>query len=85
MQDKYGAGPSLHVHKYAEIFIILSGSALFKIGDEVIEAETGDVLFGPANVPHKFKNIGFAPLETLDIHLSDKWIQQDLEDDDTDW
>jgi len=84
-QEAYGAGPSLHVHTYPEIFVILSGTALFKIGEEVIEAQSGDVLFGPANVPHKFKNTGSGPLETLDIHLSEKWTQEDLPDDDPDW
>lgn len=85
IQEKRGAGPSLHVHTYPEIFIILNGTALFKIGEEVIEAHTGDVLYGPANVPHKFKNTGSVPLETLDIHLSNKWIQEDLPDNDPDW
>lgn len=61
------------------------GKALFKIGDDYIEAEAGDVLFGPANVPHKFKNVGFTPLQTMDIHLSDKWFQDNLEDSDADW
>lgn len=84
-QEAYGAGPSLHVHTYPEIFVILSGTALFKIGEEVIEAQSGDVLFGPANVPHKFKNTGSGPLETLDIHLSEKWTQEDLPDDNPDW
>ena len=85
VQENFGDGPGLHVHQYDEIFIILSGKALFKIGEDYIEAETGDVLFGPANIPHKFKNIGFTPLKTMDIHLSEKWIQEDLQDAETDW
>ncbi|MDM6891151.1 cupin domain-containing protein [Enterobacter cloacae] len=85
VQENFGEGPALHVHKYDEIFIILSGKVLFKIGDDYIEAEAGDVLFGPANVPHRFKNVGFTPLETMDIHLSDKWVQDNLEDSDADW
>ena len=84
-QANFGEGPTLHVHKYDELFIVLQGKALFKIGEQCIEAEAGDVLFGPANVPHKFKNIGFTPLETMDLHLSDKWIQEDLVDNDPDW
>ena len=39
----------------------------------------GDILLGPANVPHKFENLGPGPLETTDIHLSDRWIQTNLE------
>lgn len=80
-----GDGPPLHVHDYDEIFIVRRGRGLFRIGDTRIEAGEGDILLGPANVPHTFKNIGDTPLETLDIHLSDTWTQVDLPDDDPDW
>lgn len=85
IQENLGDGPSLHVHEYDEVFVILRGHGLFKIGDKLIEAAPGDVLYGPAKVPHKFKNIGSGPLETLDIHLNDRWVQEDLEDSDPDW
>lgn len=75
-----GAGPKLHVHPYDEIFIIRKGRALFTVGDEKITAEEGQIVFGPANVPHKFANLGPGLLETTDIHLSDRWIQTDLDD-----
>ena len=76
--DEIGAGPRLHMHPYDEVFIIRIGRALFTIGDTVIEANAGDVLKGPANVPHKFANLGPGRLETTDIHVSDKVIQTDL-------
>lgn len=78
--DKIGEGPKWHVHTYDEVFIVREGRALFTIGSEKIEAGAGDVLFGPANVPHKFHNLGPGRLETTDIHLSDRWVQEDLED-----
>jgi mannose-6-phosphate isomerase-like protein (cupin superfamily) len=78
--DEIGKGPVLHVHPYDEVFIIRRGRALFTIGDEKIEAQAGDIMFGPANVPHKFANLGPGPLETIDIHLSDHQIQTDLDD-----
>ncbi len=78
--DEVGAGPVRHVHPYDEIFIIREGKACFTIGDDTIEAEAGDILLGPAQVPHKFVNLGPGPLETTDIHLSDRWIQTDLEE-----
>jgi mannose-6-phosphate isomerase-like protein (cupin superfamily) len=78
--DEIGKGPRLHVHDYPEIFVIRQGNALFTIGGRKIEATTGDVLVGPAGVPHKFVNLGPGLLETTDIHLSDKWIQTNLED-----
>jgi mannose-6-phosphate isomerase-like protein (cupin superfamily) len=75
-----GKGPSWHVHPYDEVFIITEGTALFTVGDERIEAKEGDVVMGPANVPHKYHNAGTGPLRSIDIHLSPKWIQTDLVD-----
>ncbi len=77
--DKTGAGPKLHRHPYDEVFIIREGRALFTIGARQIEAEAGDVLLAPAEVPHNFVNIGEGRLETTDIHLSDRCVQEDLE------
>lgn len=78
--EETGVGPLWHVHPYDEIFIVRKGRALFTIGETKIEAEAGDVLMGPADVPHKYTNLGPGLLETTDIHLSDRWIQTDLED-----
>jgi mannose-6-phosphate isomerase-like protein (cupin superfamily) len=78
--DEIGAGPRWHVHSYDEIFIVRSGRASFTIGDAKIEASAGDILMGPAHVPHKYHNLGPGRLETIDIHLSDRWIQTDLDD-----
>lgn len=76
--EEIGAGPSLHVHPYDEVFIVRKGNARFTIGEETIEATEGDVLMGPANVPHAYENLGPGTLETTDIHLSRTWIQTDL-------
>lgn len=78
--DKVGEGPRWHVHPYDEIFILRTGNALFTIGDKKIEAKAGDILLGPAKIPHKYHNIGPGMLETTDIHLSDRWIQTNLND-----
>ena len=78
--DEIGDGPRWHVHPYDELFIVRQGRALFTVGDQKIEAETGDILLGPADVPHKYHNIGPGRLETTDIHVSDRWIQTNLED-----
>ncbi len=77
--DEIGAGPPLHVHTYDEVFIIRQGRARFTVGDEMLEAGAGDIVFGPANVAHKFENIGPGRLETTDIHLSDHFAQIELE------
>jgi len=75
-----GVGPRWHVHPYDEVFVIREGRALFTVGDRKLEAEKGDVVLGPANVPHKFHNLGPGKLVTVDIHQSDRWIQTDLDD-----
>ena len=76
--DVVGEGPTLHVHPYDEIFTIQEGRARFTVGDQVIDAEAGDVVFGPANVPHGYQNLGPGRLDSLDIHLSPEWIQFDI-------
>lgn len=78
--QEIGVGPKWHVHPYDEIFIMRTGRALFTIGAEKIEAQAGDILLGPANVPHKYTNLGPGLLESTDIHLSPTWIQTDLDD-----
>jgi quercetin dioxygenase-like cupin family protein len=50
-----GAEAPLHLHRNEdESFLLLEGSATFTVGAATIEAEAGDFLFGPRNVPHKF-------------------------------
>lgn len=77
--EQVGNGPPLHYHTYDEIFIIRQGCARFTVGDREFVAETGDIVFGPANIPHKFENLGPGRLETTDIHLSDHFEQTELE------
>jgi mannose-6-phosphate isomerase-like protein (cupin superfamily) len=76
--DVVGEGPPLHVHPYDEIFTITEGRARFTVGDKTIDAEAGDVILGPANIPHGFQNLGPGRLESLDIHVSPEWIQFNL-------
>lgn len=77
--DEPGVGPPLHVHPYDEIFVIQEGRARFFVGDQVIDAEAGDTVLGPKGVPHRFVNLGPGRLQTLDLHLSPRWIQTNLE------
>ena len=77
--DEIGAGPRLHVHPYDETFIVVAGRARFVVGDTTLDAGAGEIVFGPAGVPHKFANLGPGRLQTIDIHHSPTWIQTDLE------
>lgn len=78
--ETVGDGPKWHVHTYDEIFIIRTGRARFTVGERKFDAEAGDVIFGPAGVPHKFENLGPGALETIDIHMSDAFAQTVLDD-----
>ncbi|MEO4000170.1 cupin domain-containing protein [Mesorhizobium sp. CAU 1732] len=77
--DEPGTGPGLHVHPYDEVFVVQQGRARFFVGSEVIDAEAGESVMGPAGVPHRFVNLGPGRLQTLDIHLSPRWIQTNLD------
>ncbi len=70
-----GQGPPLHVHPYAETWIVRRGEAEFTVGDEIQRASGGDVVIGPAHVPHRFENVGDGRLELVCIHPRDT-IQQ---------
>lgn len=76
--DVVGEGPRLHMHSYDEVFIITEGRARFFVGDAVIDAGAGEVVCGPANIPHRFENLGPGRLQTIDIHHSSSWIQTEL-------
>lgn len=77
--DEVGVGPRLHVHPYDETFIVIAGRARFVVGETLLEASAGEVVLGPAGVPHRFENLGPGRLQTIDIHHSPTWIQTDLE------
>ena len=76
--DTPGQGPRLHVHPYDETFVVLVGRARFFVGGDVIDAGAGEVVLGPAGIPHRFENLGPGRLQTIDIHHSPRWIQTDL-------
>ena len=75
-----GGGPKLHTHPYEEVFVVVEGSVTFTAGDEVIEASGGQVVVVPAGVPHKFVNSGVGGLRQIDIHASERFITEWLED-----
>lgn len=50
-----GGEPPRHVHTLEdEIFIIKEGAVTFFIGDDVITAKEGDIVFAPRNIAHHF-------------------------------
>ena len=46
---------------------------------EVIDASAGQIIVCPANVPHKFENLGPGLLEQIDIHEAGRFETEWLE------
>jgi mannose-6-phosphate isomerase-like protein (cupin superfamily) len=74
-----GGGPRLHMHPYAEVFIVQEGQATYTVGSATIEVQAGQIVVAPPGVPHKFINSGTGPLRQVDIHLSKQFITEWLE------
>ena len=54
----YLDGPPLHMHTQEDEWVhILEGEVRYKIGDEIVDAKAGDMVFLPRNVPHSFTNV----------------------------
>lgn len=74
-----GSGPGLHAHPYAEVFVIQEGDVTFTVGDDIIEATSGQIVVVPAGVPHKFVNSGDGRARHIDIHTSRRMTTEWLE------
>ncbi|MGF0118112.1 cupin domain-containing protein [Promicromonospora sp. Marseille-Q5078] len=77
--DRDGAGPRLHRHPYPETFIVWSGRALFRVGDDEVVAVGGQILVAPAGTPHTFSVIGPEVYEALHVHANDRFVTEWLE------
>ena len=63
-----GVGPKVHRHPYAEVFIVESGQATFRIGDDSIVVDGGHVVVSPPGEAHGFTNTGDGELRLTAIH-----------------
>jgi mannose-6-phosphate isomerase-like protein (cupin superfamily) len=79
MQLPPDGGPQLHYHPYDEIFLVLEGRATFTVGERTVEVEAGNIVIGPANVPHKFSQAGSESLRIITIHPSPQTIGTHVE------
>jgi mannose-6-phosphate isomerase-like protein (cupin superfamily) len=73
-----GGGPRLHLHPYAEVFIVEEGEATFVAGDETLVATGGHVLVVEPEVPHTFRNSGDGTLRVVSVHPRGEVVQTDL-------
>ena len=73
-----GAGPGPHRHPYDEIQFIQSGRGRWMVDGQEFDGGAGDIFVIKAGEVHSFKCIGPEPLVQLDIHLSPRFIQENL-------
>ena len=73
-----GRGPGPHRHPYDEVQFVREGRGLWTVNGEEFEAGAGDILVIKAGESHGFRCIGDGPLVQLDVHLSPRFIQEDL-------
>jgi len=85
VHSKPGVGPKLHRHPYAEVFIVESGRATFRIGDETVVVDEGNVVVSPAGESHGFTNTGTAELRLMAIHGAPRFTTEWLAGPDPAW
>jgi mannose-6-phosphate isomerase-like protein (cupin superfamily) len=68
VHSRPGVGPKLHRHPYAEVFVVESGRATFRIGDETVVVDGGHVVVSPPGEAHGFTNTGTSELRLTAIH-----------------
>ena len=73
-----GQGPDLHVHPYAEAFVVETGTAVFTAGDDELEVAGGNVVVVPPQTPHGFKCAGDDTLRVVSVHPSPTVQQTNL-------
>jgi quercetin dioxygenase-like cupin family protein len=73
-----GAGPGPHRHPYDEVQFVREGRGLWTVDGKSFEGAAGDIFVIKAGEIHSFKAIGDEPLVQLDVHLSPRFIQENL-------
>jgi quercetin dioxygenase-like cupin family protein len=73
-----GSGPEPHRHPYDEVQFVRAGRARYVVDGKEFEAGAGDILVIKAGEVHSFKAIGDERLVQLDVHLSPRFIQENV-------
>jgi mannose-6-phosphate isomerase-like protein (cupin superfamily) len=79
LSAKPGAGPGPHRHPYDEIQFIREGRGHWIVDGVEFDAGAGDILVIKAGEVHGFTNTGDVPLVQVDVHLSPRFIQENLD------
>jgi quercetin dioxygenase-like cupin family protein len=73
-----GQGPDLHLHPYAEAFVVQEGTATFTAGEEELVVEAGHVVVVPPETVHGFKCTSDGTLRVVSVHPNPTVEQTDL-------
>ena len=73
-----GKGPGPHRHPYDEVQFVREGRGLWTVDGQEFEAGAGDILVIKAGEIHAFRCVGDSPLVQVDVHLSPRFIQENL-------
>jgi quercetin dioxygenase-like cupin family protein len=74
-----GRGPVRHRHPYDKVVFVREGRVRWTVDGQDHEAGPGDILVIKAGEIHSFVNIGDVPLVQMDIHVSSRFVQENLE------
>jgi mannose-6-phosphate isomerase-like protein (cupin superfamily) len=85
VHSRPGVGPKLHRHPYAEVFVVESGEATFRIGEETVIVGGGHVVVSPPGEAHGFTNTGDGELRLTAIHGAARFATEWLDGPDPMW
>jgi quercetin dioxygenase-like cupin family protein len=74
-----GRSTRRHRHPYDEVAFVREGRGRWTVDGGQREAGAGDILVVKAGQIHEFVNIGDGPLVQLDVHLNERFIQENLD------
>ncbi len=80
-----GVGPKLHRHPYAEVLVVHAGRATFRIGEDTVVVDEGNVVVSPAGEANGFTNVGPGELRLTAIHGVPRFVTEWLAGDDAVW
>jgi mannose-6-phosphate isomerase-like protein (cupin superfamily) len=79
------AGPAVHRHPYAEVFVLVEGEGTFRLGDDEVTVRAGQLTIAQPGVAHSFTNAGSGRLKVIAIHGASQFDTEWLERPDADW
>jgi mannose-6-phosphate isomerase-like protein (cupin superfamily) len=85
VHSRPGVGPKVHRHPYPEVFVVESGEATFRLGEDSLVVAGGHLVVAPSGVAHGFTNTGDGELRLTAIHGAGRFDTEWLEGDDPAW